>query len=140
MTTSTNPNKVPVPSAGTTAIFTRVIQSGPLVFLAGQTGNDPATGKLVPGGIVPETVQAFASIKETLAHAGLGIEDLVSVTIYVRDYPENIAALNEVSLEVGPVLTPSSTPPSSLLACPSRSVRPSASLRCRVTLRPSTRL
>ncbi|WOO79281.1 RutC family protein [Vanrija pseudolonga] len=106
MTTSTNPNKTPVPAAGSTAIFTRVIQSGPLVFLAGQTGNDPATGKLVPGGIVPETVQAFASIKETLAHAGLGLEDLVSVTIYVRDYPENIAALNELY----PTLFPAGVP------------------------------
>ncbi|KAL1409995.1 hypothetical protein Q8F55_003995 [Vanrija albida] len=100
-----NANKIPLPEAGTTAIFTRVIRSGPLVFLAGQTGNDPATGALVPGGIVPETRQAFAAIAETLAHAGLGLGDLVSVTIYVRDYPENIAALNELY----PTLFPAGT-------------------------------
>jgi enamine deaminase RidA (YjgF/YER057c/UK114 family) len=47
---------------------------GDLVFTAGQTGLDPQTNELVPGGIQAETRQVLTNIKIVLEAAGSSLE------------------------------------------------------------------
>lgn|SRR5574341_146485 len=58
---------------------------GNLVFTAGQTGLDPVTNELVPGGIQAETRQVLANIKNVLAASGSSLEQVVKTTVFLRD-------------------------------------------------------
>lgn len=67
-----------------------VISNG-LLFVAGQVGTDPQTGKLVPGGIEAETAQTIRNIKTVLDEAGATLDDEVTVTVYLSnmdDFPK----------------------------------------------------
>jgi len=75
--------------------YAQAVVAGGLVFCAGQVGIDPATGKLVPGGIAAEAARAIANLRAVLTAAGLGLADVVKTTVYVVDLGE-FAALNEV--------------------------------------------
>jgi len=71
------------------------VRAGELVFCAGQIGLDPATGKLVPGGVAAETARACENLAAVLEAAGLGLVDVVKTTVYVADLAE-FATVNEV--------------------------------------------
>lgn len=67
-----------------------VISNG-FLFVAGQVGTDPQTGKLVPGGIETETAQTIRNIKTILNEAGVTLDDVVTVTVYLSnmdDFPK----------------------------------------------------
>ncbi|BEJ14222.1 hypothetical protein CspHIS471_0313960 [Cutaneotrichosporon sp. HIS471] len=83
-----------IKAAGGSAVFSNVVVTGSLVYLAGVIGQKD--GKLVPGGIEAETPAAFEVAKERLATVGLDLTDIVNVTIYVNDYKNNLAGLNKV--------------------------------------------
>jgi len=61
-----------------------VISNG-LLFVSGQVGTDPQTGKLVSGGVEAETKQTIQNIKTVLEAAGASLDDVVSVTVYLSD-------------------------------------------------------
>lgn len=46
------------------------MQYGNTLYLSGMIGIDKNTGKLVPGGIVPETEQIFKNIEALLSEIG----------------------------------------------------------------------
>jgi 2-iminobutanoate/2-iminopropanoate deaminase len=69
------------------------MEAAGLVFCAGQVGIDPATRALVPGGAVAELDQALDNLAAVLATAGLGLDDLVKVTLYLVDLGDG-AAIN----------------------------------------------
>ncbi|TAF02471.1 MAG: RidA family protein [Runella slithyformis] len=71
----------PVPIAP----YSQAVEAGGLVFVAGQIGLDPATRQLVAGGIEAETTRTMANVKAILAAAGLGMDDIVNTTIYLKD-------------------------------------------------------
>jgi 2-iminobutanoate/2-iminopropanoate deaminase len=75
--------------------YAQAVVAGDLVFCAGQVGLDPASGKLVPGGIAAETARACENLAAVLAAAGLALADVVKTTVYVVDLGE-FATLNEV--------------------------------------------
>src|SRR5262245_42517633 len=75
--------------------YAQAVDTGPLVFCAGQVGLDPATGKLVPGGIAAEVARACDNLAAVLAAAGLTLADVVKTTVYVIDLAE-FGVLNEV--------------------------------------------
>jgi 2-iminobutanoate/2-iminopropanoate deaminase len=75
--------------------YAQAVVAGDLVFCAGQVGIDPATGKLVPGGLAAEAARAIENLRAVLTAAGLGLADVVKTTVYVVDLGE-FAALNEV--------------------------------------------
>lgn len=67
-----------------------VISNG-FLFVAGQVGTDPQTGKLVPGGVEAETAQTIQNIKTILDAAGVTLDDVVTVTVYLSnmdDFPK----------------------------------------------------
>jgi len=75
--------------------YAQAVAAGDLVFCAGQVGVDPATGKLVAGGIETETARVCENLAAVLAAAGLGLRDVVKTTVYVVDLAD-FAALNGV--------------------------------------------
>jgi 2-iminobutanoate/2-iminopropanoate deaminase len=75
--------------------YSQAIISGDLVFTAGHVGNDPATGKLVEGGIQAQTQQAFKNLSAVLEAAGTSLEHVVKATVFLKNM-DDFAAMNEV--------------------------------------------
>jgi 2-iminobutanoate/2-iminopropanoate deaminase len=74
--------------AGTTTAGTLLapgIMVGNTLYVSGNTGNDPATRALAPGGVGPETTQAIANSRAVLLAAGMDLSDVVAVTAYLTD-------------------------------------------------------
>lgn len=76
------------PGATRLAAYSPAIRSGDFVFLSGSIGLRPGTRELVSGGIVPETEQALANIRESLRIAGLEPGDVVKCTVFLTDMNE----------------------------------------------------
>ena len=74
----------PTPPAGP---FSRAVRVGELLFLAGQIGTD-ASGRLVPGGIEPETRQTMENIRTELRRNGLGMDRVAKCTVFLADMSE----------------------------------------------------
>jgi putative endoribonuclease L-PSP len=68
---------------------------GNLVFLSGQVGLNPATGKPVEGGIQEQTEQVMKNLGAVLAEAGTDFEGVVKTTCFLANI-EDFAAFNEI--------------------------------------------
>jgi 2-iminobutanoate/2-iminopropanoate deaminase len=80
---------LPAPDAAQRDLpFTEAVRAGDFLFLAGQIGDDPATGKLVPGGIVPEARQTLMHIKAALERNGSSLSEVVKCTVFLADIAE----------------------------------------------------
>jgi 2-iminobutanoate/2-iminopropanoate deaminase len=81
------PNKIRIatnaapPSIGT---HSQAVRTGNLVFLTGQTGRDPETGKL-EGGLEAQTHRMLSNIEAVLNAAGCTPADIVKVTLLLTD-------------------------------------------------------
>ncbi len=71
------------------------VSTGHLVFTAGQIGIDPATGKLVEGGIQAQTRQVLNNISTVLEAAGSGLASVIKTTVFLNDIGE-FGLMNEV--------------------------------------------
>jgi 2-iminobutanoate/2-iminopropanoate deaminase len=71
------------------------VSTGCMVFTAGQVGIDPATGKMVEGGVQAQTRQALINIKAILEAAGSSLDLVVKTTVFLQDWDE-FALMNEV--------------------------------------------
>jgi 2-iminobutanoate/2-iminopropanoate deaminase len=80
--------------------FAEAVRVGDMLYLSGQLGTD-STGKLVPGGIGPETRQALTNIAAVLARHGSSMERVVKCTVMLADIRE-WGAMNEVYVEFFP--------------------------------------
>jgi 2-iminobutanoate/2-iminopropanoate deaminase len=67
--------------------FSDGIIAGKTLYVAGQEGSDDS-GKLVAGGIGPETTAALKNIQKVLKAAGFELKDVVNVTVYLADIHE----------------------------------------------------
>lgn len=70
------------------------IKTGNMVFLSGQLGLNPATGKL-PEGVVAQAEQSLANVEALLAEAGATFANVVKTTVFLADIAD-FAAVNEV--------------------------------------------
>lgn len=75
--------------------YSQGIVAGQFLFVSGQTPLDPATEKLVDGGIKEQTKRALDNIVGILEAAGTGLDKVVKVTVYLEDM-NDFAAMNEV--------------------------------------------
>ena len=64
--------------------FSEAVRVGDLLFVAGKLGTD-GSGKLVAGGIVPETRQALANVRAALERHGSGMDRVVKCTCFLAD-------------------------------------------------------
>jgi len=75
--------------------YSQAVRSGKLLFTAGQTSVDPATGKIVPGGPAAEAAQCLKNIRAILQAAGMDMQNVVKVTVFLTDMA-HFASVNEV--------------------------------------------
>ena len=74
--------------------YSHAVKAGNLLFLSGQVGIDPATGK-IEGDITAQTRQAIANVKAVLATAGCTLDNVVKTTVYLGEM-HFFGAMNEV--------------------------------------------
>lgn len=70
------------------------ITFGRLVFVSGQAGRDPATGK-VPPTVEGQTEQALRNVASILAAAGTGLQHVIRCGVFLVDMKE-FPKMNEV--------------------------------------------
>lgn len=75
--------------------YSQGIVAGGFLFTAGQIALDPASGKVVEGGIVEQTTRVLANLREVLAKAGATWADVVRTTVYLVDLAE-FPVVNEI--------------------------------------------
>ncbi len=59
-----------------------------LVFVSGQGATDPATGKLVSGGVAEQTAQCLRNVDAILKAAGSGLEHALRCGVFLLDMKE----------------------------------------------------
>jgi len=79
--------------------YSQATRAGQLVFCSGQGGGDPATGKLVEGGIRGQTRQAIRNLQTVLEAAGSDLSHVVMVTVLLHDWTY-FEGMNEVFAEL----------------------------------------
>ena len=100
-----NSNKVP----RMTEVFPQAVIAGNLIFVSGQAGFNPATGKLSDS-FKEQALQAFSNIQTILEEMGSGLDKIVKTTVFMVSGNE-FSVLNEVYWEVFPVNAPARSTP-----------------------------
>jgi 2-iminobutanoate/2-iminopropanoate deaminase len=67
------------------SVYSQAIQSGSLLFLAGQIPLDPISGQLVSGSIADETECIMRNMSAVLSAAGASLENIVKTTVYLTN-------------------------------------------------------
>jgi 2-iminobutanoate/2-iminopropanoate deaminase len=75
--------------------YSQAIETGDLVFCAGQIGLDPATGEMVEGGIEAQAERVLRNLEAVLDAAGCTFGDVVKTTCFLADI-NDFAAFNAV--------------------------------------------
>jgi len=65
--------------------FSAAVRSNGIIYVSGQIGQDPATGKLVEGGVTEQTERIFANLALVLEAAGKSFADVVRAGVYLTD-------------------------------------------------------
>jgi len=69
------------------------LKFGNLVFLSGQLGRNPGTGKL-ENGVYNQTVRVLSNLKSLLETEGLSMRDVLKTTIFMADISK-VAEMNK---------------------------------------------
>ena len=75
--------------------FSQAIEVGGFLYFSGQVAQDPATGKVVEGGIVPETERVFRNLSAVLKAAGKSFDDVARAGVYLTSMSD-FAAMNGI--------------------------------------------
>lgn len=75
--------------------YSQAIEAGGFIFVAGEKGIDPKTGKIVAGGIAAETRQTLENIRVILEEAGVTMDHAVRSVVYMTDIGQ-FAEMNAV--------------------------------------------
>jgi len=75
--------------------YSQAVEANGTLYVSGQVPIDPATGKLVEGGITEQTTQALKNIRAILLAAGYTMNDVVKSTCLLSDMSD-FKAMNEV--------------------------------------------
>jgi 2-iminobutanoate/2-iminopropanoate deaminase len=75
--------------------YSQAIRVDGFVFCSGQVGLDPATGKIIDGGVGAQARQVLDNLAAVLAGAGLALDAIVKTTIFLVDI-NDFAAVNAV--------------------------------------------
>ena len=79
-----NPSTVLQPQGG----YSNAIEAGNLVFVAGQVGVDANMKPVGDFGMASQTRQTIENIRAILAQAGCTLADVVSTTVYLKNFSE----------------------------------------------------
>jgi 2-iminobutanoate/2-iminopropanoate deaminase len=75
--------------------FSQAIEVGGFFYVSGHVGQDPATGKVVAGGIVAETERVFRNLAAVLKAAGRSFDDVVRAGVYLTSMSD-FAVMNDI--------------------------------------------
>jgi 2-iminobutanoate/2-iminopropanoate deaminase len=90
---------IPTPSApGAAGPYSPAVRAGDWLVLAGQIGLDPATGKMVDGGVEAQARRVMANVAAVLADCAASLSDVAKATVFVTDIGE-FATVNAVYAE-----------------------------------------
>src|SRR5438552_10639280 len=71
--------------------FSQAVEAGGFIYFSGQVGQDPATGKVVEGGIVAETERVFQNLSAVLKAAGKSFDDVVRAGVFLTSLSDYVA-------------------------------------------------
>ncbi|MEX1028996.1 MAG: RidA family protein [Paenibacillaceae bacterium] len=74
--------------------YSQAVRVGDLLFTSGQIPLD-LTGQVVSSGIQEQTHQVFRNLQAVLAAAGIGFEQVVKATVFIKDMNQ-FAEINEI--------------------------------------------
>jgi 2-iminobutanoate/2-iminopropanoate deaminase len=75
--------------------FSQAIEVGGFLYFSGQVGQDPATGKVVEGGIVAETERVFRNLSAVLKAAGKSFDHVARAGVYLTNMSD-FGAMNGI--------------------------------------------
>jgi 2-iminobutanoate/2-iminopropanoate deaminase len=75
--------------------YSQAVEANGTLYISGQVAIDPATGKIVEGGITEQTTQVLKNIKAILLAAGYSVNNVVKSTCLLADMSD-FKAMNEV--------------------------------------------
>ena len=75
--------------------YSQAVRAQNTIYVSGQIPIDPATGAFAGEDIMMQTQQSLTNIREILAAAGAGMENVVKTTVLLADI-RDFAAMNEV--------------------------------------------
>ena len=96
-----NPQELPAVNA----TYSQAIKANGLVFVAGQIGIGPVTGKLISDDIAQQARQAILNTATILKAAGSSLENVVSTTLYLTEF-DQLGKVNSVYAEYFPQAGP----------------------------------
>ena len=97
-------DKVPAPPGP----YSPGLMVGEWIFLSGQGGFDPNTGKVVSDDLAEQTEQTFNNIETVLEAAGASLDDVISCLVHLvdlADFPAFNAVYEQKFTGVKPVRT-----------------------------------
>ena len=84
------------PPPPATAPYSHAVRAGEYLFVTGQLGVDPKTGKLVAGGIVEQTQQVMRNLEIVVRNAGASLDRVVMTRIYLVNFAGDYATVNAI--------------------------------------------
>ncbi|MDQ3814569.1 MAG: Rid family detoxifying hydrolase, partial [Armatimonadota bacterium] len=75
--------------------YAQAVKVGDTIYVSGQLPLHPKTRQIVPGNIGAQTERVMLNIQAILEEGGATLEDVVKITIYLRDL-EDFEAVNKV--------------------------------------------
>ncbi len=74
--------------------YSHAVVAGDYVFIAGQTGRDPQTGRVIEGDVEAQTRRTLEIVREILGQLGLSLSEVVRTTVYLESI-DDFAAVND---------------------------------------------
>jgi 2-iminobutanoate/2-iminopropanoate deaminase len=65
--------------------YSQAIKTGELVFVSGQLGLNPVSGKMVEGGVAAQAGQVLDNLEAILKAAGSDLDQVVKATVFLAD-------------------------------------------------------
>lgn len=75
--------------------YTPAIRMGDLLFISGQVGIDPETGKFVEGGVAEQARQVLENLKGLVESGGSSMDKVLKTTMFLTNMAD-FATVNEV--------------------------------------------
>jgi 2-iminobutanoate/2-iminopropanoate deaminase len=75
--------------------YSQAVRAGGYLFCSGQIPLDPATGRLVAGGIAEQTERVLRNLEQVLSAGGATLRSVVKTTVYLADLGD-FPAMNAV--------------------------------------------
>ena len=88
--------------------YSQAIKANGFIFISGQGAGDPATGRVVDGGIAEQTARCLENLRAIVEAAGSSLDRAVRVGVFLKDM-NDFEAMNKVYAGYFPANPPART-------------------------------